>query len=46
MTPESLIIVQYVGKRRGPAPTVVEIEVGRFTVKGRAGRQFRYVVFQ
>jgi hypothetical protein len=42
----SVILLQYVGGGGNPSELLVlNVEAGRFTAKGRAGRQFRYVVF-
>lgn len=46
VTPDSAIILQYVGGERNPkAPIVLSVETGQFTAQGSKGRQFRYVVF-
>src|SRR6266850_7585329 len=46
VTPNSMITVQYVGDSFGCSPAVVaQVQQGRFTVRGIANKQFRYVVF-
>jgi hypothetical protein len=46
VTPTSVILAQYVGGGGEPKELIVkEVGAGQFVVRGRAGRQFRYVVF-
>jgi hypothetical protein len=45
VTPNSVIVVQYVGARSGTVPVITDVGTGQFTVGGAKGKQFRYVVF-
>jgi hypothetical protein len=41
-----VILLQYVGGGGNPSELIVQhVEAGQFIARGRAGRQFRYVVF-
>jgi hypothetical protein len=46
VTSTSVILLQYVGGGGNPSELIVQhVEAGQFIARGRAGRQFRYVVF-